>query len=91
MNQDLPAAQLFNGKNQPRHAATVANAYPADGIQIAHETALVDGDAAEQSGSQEFPWHKRQQIVSVFINSDNRAAFRPSTGTWLHQEIPFPP
>jgi hypothetical protein len=51
----LPAAQLFNGKNQPRHAATVADANAADGIQIAHETALIDGDAAEHFCPQEFP------------------------------------
>ncbi len=43
VDQYLPAAQFFDGKYQTRHTAAVADADAADGVQVAHETALVDG------------------------------------------------
>src|SRR5258706_11125630 len=43
MNQHLPAAQLFDGKHQPSHRAAVADPDTADGIEVAHQAAWVDG------------------------------------------------
>ena len=42
MDQHLPAAQFFDRKNQPRHRAPVADADAPNGIQVAHQAALID-------------------------------------------------
>src|SRR5687767_10207301 len=43
MNQHLATAQFFYRENQASDRAAVADADASDGVQIAHQTALVDG------------------------------------------------
>jgi hypothetical protein len=43
--------RLFDGKHQPRHGAAIADADAPDGVQIAHEAALIDRDTVQRRAS----------------------------------------